>query len=101
LEFCPKCGKLLIPDRRGEKTYLVCKSCGFEKLASESKGYKIVQTVEEGKRRKTLIVEEPAKIVKKRKEEERELMADYYELFLENYEETAEEESATEETEFE
>lgn len=81
--------------------YLICKSCGYEKLASESKGYKIVQPVEEGKRRKTLIVEEPSKIVKKRKEEERELMADYYELFLENYEEGSEEESVAEETEFE
>lgn len=101
MEFCPKCGKLLIPDKRGEKTYLLCKSCGFEKPITESKGYKLVQTVEEGKRRKTLIVEEPTKIVKKRKEEERELMADYYELFLENYEESSEEEGETEEAEFE
>ncbi|MGQ9760052.1 MAG: hypothetical protein ACUVQ5_05750 [Candidatus Methanomethylicaceae archaeon] len=101
MEFCPKCGKLLIPDKRAGKTFLICKSCSFEKPASEAKGYKIVQPVEEKKRRKTLIVEEPTKIVKKRKEEERELMADYYEVFLENYEEAGADETETEETEFE
>lgn len=100
MEFCPKCGKLLIPEKRDGKTFLICRSCGFEKLASESKGYKIIQPIEEKKRRKTLIVEEPIKIVKKRKEEERELMADFYEVFLENYEES-EEETEAEETEFE
>jgi len=102
LEFCPKCGKLLIPSKKTDKIHLICRSCGFDKPASESKGYKIVQTVDEKKRRKTLVVEEPLAKGKKRKEEERELMADYYEVFLENFQEEGEEEEGpSEETEFE
>lgn len=104
MEFCAKCGKLLIPSKKDDKIYLVCRSCGLEKPASESKGYKIVQKVDEGKRRKTLVVEEPQiKGRKKKEEEERELMADYYEVFLDNFQEEGaeEEDTSTEESEIE
>jgi DNA-directed RNA polymerase subunit M/transcription elongation factor TFIIS len=103
LEFCPKCGKLLIPNKKEEKIFLICRNCGFEKPASESKGYKILQPVDENKRRKTLVVEEPQKKGQKRKEEERELVADFYEVFLENFQEEGGEgeETSTEETETE
>ncbi|MDD1766841.1 MAG: hypothetical protein LUQ00_02875 [Candidatus Methanomethyliaceae archaeon] len=102
MEFCPKCGKLLIPSKRPNKIHLICRSCGFEKPAGEAKGYKIVQPVDEKKRRKTLIVEEPLVKGKKKNEEERELMADFYEVFLENFqEEGGEEEGSSEESEFE
>jgi DNA-directed RNA polymerase subunit M len=105
LEFCSKCGKLLIPSKRDDKIFLICRSCGFEKPASESKGYKIVQKVDEGKRRKTLVVDEPQiKVSKKKEEEERELMADYYEVFLENFQEEGgegEESTSSEENEME
>lgn len=80
-----------MPLKKYDKVVLQCKSCGFEKNLEKSESYKIVQQVEEGKRRKTLIVEEPVKI--KRKEEEKELMAEYYKVFLESYEEEALEES--------
>ena len=35
MEFCPKCGTRLIPERKkGEKrTYLICPKCGYEKKA--------------------------------------------------------------------
>jgi DNA-directed RNA polymerase subunit M len=102
LEFCPKCGKLLIPSKKPDKIHLICRSCGFDKPASEAKGYKIVQPVDEKKRRKTLVVEEPLVKGKKKNEEERELMADFYEVFLENFqEEGGEEEGSSEESEFE
>ncbi|MGA2573983.1 MAG: hypothetical protein ABSF36_07310 [Candidatus Methanomethylicaceae archaeon] len=103
VEFCPKCGKLLIPTKKEGKIFLLCRNCSYEKPASESKGYKIVQPVDEGKRRKTLVVEEPQiKKGKKKTEEERELMADYYEVFLENFqEEGGEEEGSSEENEME
>ncbi|MEM1573795.1 MAG: hypothetical protein QXI49_05875 [Candidatus Methanomethylicaceae archaeon] len=89
MEFCQNCGKLLMPVKKDDKVILKCKSCGFEKDLEKSESYKIVQQVEEGKRRKMLIVEEPVKI--KRKEEEKELMAEYYKVFLESYEEETEE----------
>jgi DNA-directed RNA polymerase subunit M len=102
LEFCPKCGKLLIPLKKTGKVYLICRSCGFEKPAGESKGYKILQPVDEKKRRKTVVVEEPIAKGRKKNEEERELMADYYEVFLENFqEEGGEEEGSSEEGEYE
>ncbi len=103
MEFCPKCGKLLIPNKKDSKIYLICRNCGFEKPASESKGYKIVQPVDENKRRKTLVVDASQIKGRKRKEEERELMADYYEVFLENFQEEGGEgeETSTEETEME
>ncbi len=101
MEFCDKCGKLLIPQRRDDQIYLVCRSCSFEKPASEVKGYKIVQPVDEGKRRKTLVVEEGLAKGKKRKEEEREQMADYYDVFLDAYQEEGEEEESSEESDFE
>lgn len=47
MEFCPKCGKLLIPSKKPDKIHLICRSCGFDKPASEAKGYKIVQPVDE------------------------------------------------------
>jgi len=78
-----------MPVKKDDKVILKCKSCGFEKDLEKSESYKIVQQVEEGKRRKMLIVEEPVKI--KRKEEEKELMAEYYKVFLESYEEETEE----------
>jgi DNA-directed RNA polymerase subunit M len=31
LEFCPKCGSLLIPRREGSETVLVCPKCGYSK----------------------------------------------------------------------
>jgi DNA-directed RNA polymerase subunit M/transcription elongation factor TFIIS len=103
LEFCPKCGKLLIPNKREQKIFLVCRNCGYEKPASESKGYKIVQPVDENKRRKTLVVDASQIKGRKRKEEEQEQMADFYEVFLENFQEEGGEgeETSTEETEME
>ena len=32
LEFCPKCGKLLLPKKEGRKTLLKCKNCGAPRL---------------------------------------------------------------------
>ncbi|RLE49955.1 MAG: DNA-directed RNA polymerase subunit M [Candidatus Methanomethylicota archaeon] len=83
MEFCPKCGKMLVPEKKNEKVYLVCRSCGFKKIAKDMKGYRVTQEVEEEKRRKTIIVEEPR--AKRRKEEERELLQEYYEVFLESF----------------
>ncbi len=31
LKFCPKCGDLLIPEKKGEKFFITCEKCGFSK----------------------------------------------------------------------
>jgi DNA-directed RNA polymerase subunit M len=40
LEFCDKCGGLLIPKRAGSKTVLECRKCG-RRRAAKSKDFKI------------------------------------------------------------
>lgn len=34
MEFCKKCGKVLLPKKEGNKTKLVCPSCGQKKSAT-------------------------------------------------------------------
>ena len=35
MEFCPKCGKMLVPKEENGEVYLVCPVCGFRKKAEE------------------------------------------------------------------
>lgn len=30
MKFCPKCGRILIPEKIKGKSYLVCKKCGYK-----------------------------------------------------------------------
>lgn len=83
MEFCEKCGKMLVPERRGGKIVLVCRSCGFVKGLKDSSSYKLTYSVEENKRRKIAVVSEAE--IRRRSREEQELMEDYYRLFLETY----------------
>ena len=36
LEFCPKCGSMMIPKKKEGKTILVCPSCGYIKEVGET-----------------------------------------------------------------
>jgi len=46
MEFCPECGKLLIPKKKGKSKLLVCAKCGYEsKLSGEDK-YEVSDEVE-------------------------------------------------------
>ena len=101
MEFCSKCGKLLMPEKKEDRIVLICKACGLEKNACEVKGYRIVQPVDETKRRKTLVVEEPQAKGKKRKEEEHELIKDNFDVFSESSLEEGEGEESSEESDFE
>ncbi|HDO20752.1 MAG: hypothetical protein NDF53_02390 [archaeon GB-1867-097] len=87
MEFCEKCGRMLVPERRNGKVVLVCKRCGFVKPL-HSGSYKVTYAVGESKRRKiTIVSEAELKRIKKSKEEQ-ELMEDYYKLFLDTYEQS-------------
>jgi len=33
LEFCPRCGKRLVPQKRESGAFIVCRRCGYEKSA--------------------------------------------------------------------
>ena len=95
MEFCPKCGGLLRPEKKGGKTYLICKNGDYKKLYKKSAGYTLTQKVDETKRRDTVIVEGEPKIPKKRKDELEAEREETYSSFLEQLE-TEEEEVETE-----
>jgi DNA-directed RNA polymerase subunit M/transcription elongation factor TFIIS len=35
MEFCPECGKLLIPKKKGKSKILACSKCGYEHKVSD------------------------------------------------------------------
>lgn len=58
VEFCPKCGTLLKPQREGgDKSVLVCPRCGFKKELSKTSKYVLSQGIRHSEREKTLILE--------------------------------------------
>ena len=88
VEFCPKCGSILIPERRKGKVMLVCKRCGYVKEGSGS-GYKQSQRVD--KKLKTKLAVVSGEQTRKLKDEEREMLKEYYETFLRTMEGSEEE----------
>ena len=46
MEFCPECGKLLIPKKKGKSKLLVCAKCGYESKLSEKDAYEVSDEVE-------------------------------------------------------
>lgn len=90
MEFCEKCGNLLVPERRDGEIVLVCRSCGFIKKYT-SQTYKVKQNIDENKRRTITILSESEVKGIKRSKEELELMEDYHKATLELMEEEEEE----------
>lgn len=93
MRFCPKCGNLMVPVRKGGRTSLRCRVCQYELTAKSGaeRGYRVSHSVEKEKKVKTAKVSEPRRPL--RSEEEREMIQEYYEIFLESFveEEAAEE----------
>lgn len=58
VEFCPKCGKMLVPKREADFVALVCRGCGYVKEGG-AEGYRITQ--EKRPREDTLIVRDSEK----------------------------------------
>lgn len=44
MEFCKKCGGILIPKKTGEKEVAICRNCG--KISSENVGTKLSEKIE-------------------------------------------------------
>lgn len=57
MEFCPKCGSLMLPRREGGEVVLVCPKCGYAKRAESN--YRHAQVVARRKER-TVVVDESA-----------------------------------------
>lgn len=52
IEFCNKCGAILVPIKKGKSTYMRCRSCGSER----KKDVKMLKIVEEVNHRKGVTV---------------------------------------------
>ena len=52
IEFCKKCGVILVPLKKIKATYLVCRKCGYEKR-EDIRSIKITENV---KKRENIIV---------------------------------------------
>jgi len=90
MEFCPKCGGLMLPRRKGEELYLVCQSCGYSIKAKKLEGYAAKEVIAEEKKTKVSVFTAPSRSASE--EERKQLKEEYYEVFLETMiEEEAEE----------
>ena len=45
MEFCPECGKLLIPKKKGKSKVLTCPKCGYESKLDEKNSYEVSDQV--------------------------------------------------------
>lgn len=46
MEFCPECGKLLIPKKKGKSKMLICAKCGYEGKLEKGKNYEVQDEIE-------------------------------------------------------
>ncbi len=58
MEFCPKCGSLMLPRRENDEVVLACPRCGYSKKARSD--YRHSQVVTKRKEGRTVIVDEGA-----------------------------------------
>jgi len=89
VEFCPRCGSILVPQKKEGSTVLVCRRCGYQKKA-EGSGYKQSETVDKKSKTKVTVVSRE-EVAEGMSEEQRELLKEYYEVFLSTMEESGEE----------
>lgn len=48
IEFCPKCGAIMVPLKKGKSTYMMCRACGRQSKAN-IRSMKIVEDVQKKK----------------------------------------------------
>jgi DNA-directed RNA polymerase subunit M len=87
VKFCPRCGAPMIPVKKGKEIYLKCPRCGYEMKADPKtlESYKLRYQVEKDKR---VITSKPTAARKAGlTPEEREILKEYYEVFLETFQE--------------
>ena len=86
MKFCPKCGGLMLPIKKGDKIILKCTKCGYEIDAKnlDKNEYKVIEKVSEEQRVVTTskVSEAPARVGRRPEEQEQE-REEYYEIALE------------------
>lgn len=84
VSFCPRCGSIMVPVKKSGRIYLKCNKCGYEMVEKEKKKYALRYQVEEAKRVTTAVASEARE--SRLTPEEREMLSEYYEIFLEEFE---------------
>lgn len=82
MEFCPKCGGIMVPKKKKDGVYLVCSSCGYEIKAKKAEEYKSKENISEDKRLRVSVFETTPP-TQSAEEERQQLKEEYYEVFLE------------------
>ncbi len=98
MEFCPKCGGVMMPVKKGESVYLKCSKCGYEKKASGDmlRGYTISRETDRSLRVKTTSRISEARTISRSIEELEQEKEEYYEIFLDLVEKEEEPEQSEE-----
>lgn len=57
MEFCPRCGSIMVPRREGNQVVLVCPKCGYRKLGEGNKGLILTKKVTHKETEKTFVID--------------------------------------------
>jgi DNA-directed RNA polymerase subunit M/transcription elongation factor TFIIS len=58
VEFCEKCGALMLPKKKDDKPILKCRECGHEISVKTPPEYKVEYRIKHSPREKIVVVEE-------------------------------------------
>ncbi|MFW9907863.1 MAG: DNA-directed RNA polymerase subunit M [Candidatus Thorarchaeota archaeon] len=82
MEFCEKCGALMLPVKTEKKTTLKCRECGHEKQL-KTDGYKVEFRVKHSPKEKIVVVEEEnqpqEELTEDERRERRKAILEFYE----------------------
>ncbi len=70
MEFCEKCGALMLPVKKDDKRILKCRECGHEKEVKKE-SYKVEFRVKHSPREKIVVVEDEERRQSEMSEDER------------------------------
>ena len=62
VQFCPKCGSLMVARRVGGKVILKCMRCGYEMDASQAKPIRTKKKITHSVKEKTVVLDDNIKI---------------------------------------
>ena len=84
MKYCPKCGGVMVPVKKGDKYYLRCRRCGYEVEATEEdlKEYRIVHKTSKSEKVVTTKVISQVKKEGASPEDLETAKEEYYELVL-------------------
>ncbi|MHA1906151.1 MAG: DNA-directed RNA polymerase subunit M [Candidatus Thorarchaeota archaeon] len=81
MEFCDKCGAMMLPHKKDKKKILKCRECGYEKPL-KTDGYKVEFRVKHSPKEKIVVVEEEdqtgSEMTEDEKRERRKAILEFY-----------------------